>query len=773
LQARDLLPKLGSYDLPSLARNQLGLACLKQIEPEDLPQCFDSAAQLADLAEQTWNNAICIARLVNSLQILPLSKQLTNLAGNTWNGSLQNKRAARNEMLLCHEFHKSKFILPDTENMQTRKRRLGEAAGGAGFDEAEEGEPAAASAGAGPRRQKAAYSGGLVLEPKVGLYDEFIMMLDFNSLYPSIIQEHNICFTTVERPDEDQVVKITSEADLLAQTKLPDGTEEEGILPQVLRRIVSSRKDVKMAMKHERDPKRTATLHIRQLALKLTANSMYGCLGFQNSRFCAKPLAALITAKGREALRTTISVVTEELGLDVVYGDTDSVFVNTKTTDYNAAMQAARQIKNSVNKRYKKLEIEIDGVFGRLLLLKKKKYAGLKVIDEATGRYEREYKGLDIVRRDWCGLAKNMGEAILDQILSAEGKEEAVNWVHTFLTEQGKDLDEGRVPLDRFVITKGLTKAPQDYPDGKNMAHVQVALRMQARGKSVGAGQEVQYVICEKTDAEGPKASFASRARHATELALDPSLKIDVEWYKNHQVHPLVSRLLEPVEGTDAARIAECLGLDGGRFAQSAAAMGGGYDGGSAYAAAAAADVDALLDPSKRFKSFNSALPGLQCKTCVKEVSWKQMLQPEVSDITGLNSLFRCGDCGGELKPAQAQNVLAMQIRSLLRSHCEGWVQCIEEAGLAKTRRQHSGQNLTSERQVLQELEFLERLCETALKGQGDDARGCKRAADAMRTKTQFLLDVNGHNWVDCGKLFDGICGTAQKIDGNVPLMNA
>merc|ERR1719265_973324 len=373
-------------------------------------------------------------------------------------------------MLLCHEFHRKKFVLPDRESALTRKRKaqIDAGVGMTGLDDAEGGGEENAAASGGPRRGKAAYTGGLVLEPKMGLYDEFIMMLVFNSLYPSIIQEHNICFTTVERPDEQQVGQLAGEAELLAKTQLPDGTVEEGVLPQVLRRLVESRRTVKMTMKSERDPKRLQSLEIRQKALKLTANSMYGCLGFQHSRFHAKPLAALITAKGRESLQSTITVVQQELQLDIVYGDTDSVFVNSKMTEYNPAIQVAEQIKRSVNKRYKKLEIEIDGVFSRLLLLKKKKYAGLKVVNWEKKIFEPEIKGLDIVRRDWCGLAKQLGENILGQVLNDQNKEDAVNWIHNFLTEQGGLMDSLKIPLEKYVITKGLTKAPQDYPDAKN-----------------------------------------------------------------------------------------------------------------------------------------------------------------------------------------------------------------------------------------------------------------------------------------------------------------
>lgn len=142
-------------------------------------------------------------------------------------------------------------------------------------------------------RRKPAYAGGLVLEPKRGFYDKFILLMDFNSLYPSIIQEFNICFTTVDRqPSTEQK---DGEAEVLPD--LPDASLSTGILPTEIRKLVDSRREVKKLINDKLPKDLLLQYDIRQKALKLTANSMYGCLGFSNSRFYAKPLAALITGK--------------------------------------------------------------------------------------------------------------------------------------------------------------------------------------------------------------------------------------------------------------------------------------------------------------------------------------------------------------------------------------------------------------------------------------------------------------------------------------------
>jgi DNA polymerase alpha subunit A len=111
-------------------------------------------------------------------------------------------------------------------------------------------------------RRKPAYAGGLVLEPKKGLYDKYVLMLDFNSLYPSIIQEYNICFTTVER----KLISTEGGEDEEEMPELPDSSLEQGILPRLLANLVERRRQVKSLMK-KADPK---SAEYAQVSLQLS-----------------------------------------------------------------------------------------------------------------------------------------------------------------------------------------------------------------------------------------------------------------------------------------------------------------------------------------------------------------------------------------------------------------------------------------------------------------------------------------------------------------------
>jgi DNA polymerase alpha subunit A len=116
-------------------------------------------------------------------------------------------------------------------------------------------------------------------------------------------------------------------------------------------------------MKQEKNAVTKQQLDCRQMALKLTANSMYGCLGFSASRFYAKPIAALVTSTGRDILQRTVEIAENTLGMEVIYGDTDSIMIHTRSSDLKEVKKMGNNVVKEVNKLYKELVLEIDGVF--------------------------------------------------------------------------------------------------------------------------------------------------------------------------------------------------------------------------------------------------------------------------------------------------------------------------------------------------------------------------------------------------------------------------
>ena len=419
LTARELLFGQRNYSLTELSRTQLSEQ-RREIDPQDVDLYYQSSDHLFTLIRCNETDAWLTLQLMFKLEAVPLTLQLTNLGGNLWQRTLSGGRAERIEYLLLHEFHRRKYILPD-KRVNSKKSKDGKS----------------------QTRKKAAYAGGLVLEPKKGLYDTYILLLDFNSLYPSIIQEYNICYTTVERAtpvENEDGTPVEEEV-----PEIPDSSKhpELAVLPSLIRTLVERRKVVKRMIKQEGNDAKKKQLDVRQKALKITANSMYGCLGFSGSRFFARPVAALVTSQGREILQNTVDTV-EKKGLDVVYGDTDSIMINTNTTDLKKVKEIGQMVKKEINNLYKLLEIEQDGVFKTMLLLKKKKYAAL-LIKETVGpngekmiSTEKEVKGLDLVRRDWAQLSKKTGHKVLNYILSGKPCEEVVEGIHETLENLGK-----------------------------------------------------------------------------------------------------------------------------------------------------------------------------------------------------------------------------------------------------------------------------------------------------------------------------------------------
>ncbi|KAI1500471.1 DNA polymerase [Biscogniauxia marginata] len=609
-------------------------------------------AGLMDYITHMEADTYFIAALALRTQMLPLTKVLTNLAGNSWARTLTGTRAERNEYILLHSFHRNKYICPDKQSFKGRAKSE--------EDNEED---------AGENKKKDKYKGGLVFEPEKGLYDKFVLVMDFNSLYPSIIQEFNICFTTVDRTamleDEDAVPEVPTE-------------QEQGILPRLIATLVERRRHVKSLMKDENaTPEQLATWDIKQLALKLTANSMYGCLGYTRSRFYARPLAVLTTYKGREILRSTKELA-ESKALQVIYGDTDSVMINANVESVADALKVGNEFKKAVNERYRLLEIDIDNIFRRILLQAKKKYAAINLVEVPGGKYveKMEVKGLDMKRREYCALSKEISSRILNEILSGDETEVSVQRVHEYLREISGKMREHAIPVQKYIIYTQLGKAPQEYPNADSMPQVQVALREIVRGKSIRRGDVISYVVT--GDAKSSSEPVAKRSYTPQDvMKADSGLKVDVEWYMGKQIFPPVERLCANITGTSTSQLAEQLGLDIRRYTNNSSNQSGSND-------LEIHPLESQIPDEVRFS--DCARLSLRCRKC-KAVSPFEGLLPTAEQPSRVTPQgVSCPSCSTIIPNISIVAQVEHAVRVETARYYEGWLVCDDPSCGNRTR---------------------------------------------------------------------------------------
>lgn len=272
------------------------------------------------------------------------------------------------------------------------------------------------------------YEGATVIEPTRGYYDVPIATLDFASLYPSIIQAHNLCYTTLLKKaqvdqlglkkDEDYIV--TPNGDLFCTAKV-----RKGLLTQILEELLGSRKKAKKEMGIEIDPFKKAVLNGRQLALKISANSVYGLTGATVGKLPCLPVASSTTSYGRQMIEKTKSEVEAKYNIangyshdaQVIYGDTDSVMVKFGPKDLATAMSLGEEAAEYVSSKFiKPIKLEFEKVYFPYLLINKKRYAGLYWTK--TEKWDKmDTKGIETVRRDNCRMVQTVIETVLRKIL--------------------------------------------------------------------------------------------------------------------------------------------------------------------------------------------------------------------------------------------------------------------------------------------------------------------------------------------------------------------
>ncbi|CAI4049969.1 hypothetical protein SKDZ_14G2200 [Saccharomyces kudriavzevii ZP591] len=644
---QSLTPKCQSWDLSEMYQ----VTCEKEHKSLDIdyqnPQYQNDVNSMTMALQENITNCMISAEVSYRIQLLSLTKQLTNLAGNAWAQTLGGTRAGRNEYILLHEFSRNGFIVPDKESSRNRAQRQKQ------NDE---------NSDVPINSKKAKYQGGLVFEPEKGLHKNYVLVMDFNSLYPSIIQEFNICFTTVDRNKEniDELPNV------------PHAEIGQGVLPRLLANLVDRRREVKKVMKSETDPHKRVQCDIRQQALKLTANSMYGCLGYVNSRFYAKPLAMLVTNKGREILMNTRQLA-ESMNLLVVYGDTDSVMIDTGCDNYADAIKIGLGFKKLVNERYRLLEIDIDNVFKKLLLHSKKKYAALTVNLDKNGNETTvlEVKGLDMKRREFCPLSRDVSVHVLNTILSDKDPEEALQEVYDYLEDIRTKVEANSIRIDKYKINMKLSKDPKAYPGGKSMPAVQVALRMRRAGRVVKAGSVITFVITKQDETDNdentPALSVAERAYALNEVMIKGNnLKPDPQYYLDKQIFAPVERLLERIDSFNVVRLSEALGLDSRKYFRREGVNTNGEDINNLQ------PLETTITDVERFK--DTVILELTCPSCDRRFPFGGIVSSNHYRMA-YNGI-QCKHCEQSFTLLQLTSQIEHSIRSHISLYYAGWLKC-------------------------------------------------------------------------------------------------
>ena len=270
--------------------------------------------------------------------------------------------------------------------------------------------------------RKKRYTGGLVLDPIAGIYRN-ILVLDYKSLYPSIILEYNISLDTYSRL-----------GDIVVDNRNRFVSDRKGIIPQVVENILSLRESKQRELEeaiHRGDIERAKLLDRQQTLLKIKANALYGIFGLPSFRLYSPRIAEIITNLGRRFLQELIDLI-RDMNYTVIYGDTDSVFVQLKTSDL---IEEAKILESSINNilrnRYRHAYVKSEMIFSSLLLIAKKHYAGRLIYKKGEYTEEWYYRGMGIRRSDNSPVFKECQERVIQMILSDSDREEISSYLKT------------------------------------------------------------------------------------------------------------------------------------------------------------------------------------------------------------------------------------------------------------------------------------------------------------------------------------------------------
>jgi DNA polymerase, archaea type len=365
------------------------------------------------------------------------------------------------------------------------------------------------------------YKGAIVLEPVVGLHDH-VAVLDFSSMYPSLMVKYNISPDTLVKGPGEGIFKVPEVGHYFRQSP-------PGFYKIVLSQLIASRRAAKSeAARLPRGTPEHKILKAREKATKVITNATYGYAGWAGSRWYSREVAESAAALGRDTINRSIKL-SKSLGLKVLYGDTDSLFVEYHQTLVDSFIKSVEKDLG--------LEINLGQVYKRVLFTEaKKKYAGL--LEDG----ELDIVGMEAIRGDWSNLARNVQNEVLRLVLEDGNPSRARSYVTNLI----RDLKSAKVPKSSLVIWKTLTKRPDDYE--VNAPHVEVARKMAKEGWPVSVGDKVGFIITKRP------GKLYQKAEPHFKVSMD---NVDYDYYVQNQIVPAATRVLEVFGITEESLLGE------------------------------------------------------------------------------------------------------------------------------------------------------------------------------------------------------------------------
>ncbi|TPX72384.1 DNA-directed DNA polymerase [Spizellomyces sp. 'palustris'] len=388
-----------------------------------------------------------------------------------------------------------------------------------------------------------------------------IAVLDFRSLYPSIIIAHNLSYDTLLMADDRPQLEETDYEKGLGPIEawFVKSHLKKGVVPAILEHFLDERRKVKKRMEETTDPTMKIVLHGRQQALKVSANAIYGFTGARESKLQCLPIAETTILYGATMLGNLIKEIEKTftkangfaVDCKVVYGDTDSVFVQMPNTSVQDAIKYGKQIAEKMSELWPDpIQLEFEKVYFPYILINRKRYAGLQWT--RPDRPDKiDAKGIESQRRDSIPILGTLMTNVL-KILFPRGKTNNRELATDCINEEERQrhittaaeyvrwcigrILKGEYDIGEFISTKGTET--EDYQ--AKQIHVELVERIRKRQpwRTFQDGERIPFVYT----TGGTKGHEKSQDPL---YALQNGLGLDYLYYVRHQIENQLTRIFE------------------------------------------------------------------------------------------------------------------------------------------------------------------------------------------------------------------------------------